>query len=77
MSSYQDMKKFDIKSVSDDYENQVIPPGMDFSNMNAKDSLEGDGDLKSLIGADKSQKRPIPHIWSEVGCPSHLCSRLS
>ncbi|WMV55370.1 hypothetical protein MTR67_048755 [Solanum verrucosum] len=44
----------------------VIPPGMDFSNMNAQDSLEGDGDLKSLIGADKSQKRPIPHIWSEI-----------
>ncbi|KAK4708831.1 hypothetical protein R3W88_029756 [Solanum pinnatisectum] len=44
----------------------VIPPGMDFSNMNVQDSLEGDGDLKSLIGADKSQKRPIPHIWSEI-----------
>ncbi|TMW93960.1 hypothetical protein EJD97_010949 [Solanum chilense] len=44
----------------------VIPPGMDFSNINAQDSLEGDGDLKSLIGAAKSQKRPIPHIWSEI-----------
>ncbi|XP_055833060.1 sucrose-phosphate synthase 4 isoform X2 [Solanum dulcamara] len=44
----------------------VVPPGMDFSNLNTQDSLEGDGDLKSLIGADKSQKRPIPHIWSEI-----------
>ncbi|XP_009786823.1 sucrose-phosphate synthase 4 [Nicotiana sylvestris] len=44
----------------------VIPPGMDFSNVNAQDLLEGDGDLKSLIGTDKSQKRPIPYIWSEI-----------
>lgn len=44
--------------------------------MNAQDLLEGDGDLKSLIGTDKSQKRPIPHIWSEVGHPSCLPRNL-
>ncbi|KAK3034316.1 hypothetical protein RJ639_032656 [Escallonia herrerae] len=45
----------------------VIPPGMDFSYVTTQDSLEGDGDLKSLIGTDKTQnKRPIPPIWSEI-----------
>lgn len=45
----------------------VIPPGMDFSYVTTEDSLEGDGDLKSLIGTDRAQsKRPIPPIWSEV-----------
>ncbi|PIN11626.1 Glycosyltransferase [Handroanthus impetiginosus] len=44
----------------------VIPPGMDFSRVTAQDSLEGDGDLKSLIGADRTHKRPIPPIWSEI-----------
>lgn len=37
-----------------------------------QDSLDGDGDLNSLIGADKTQKRPIPPIWSEVRHPSLL-----
>nr|AVH87206.1 sucrose-phosphate synthase 4 [Litchi chinensis] len=43
----------------------VIPPGMDFSYVNTKDSLEGD--LKSLIGSDRTQsKRHLPPIWSEI-----------
>ncbi|KAE8022223.1 hypothetical protein FH972_008040 [Carpinus fangiana] len=45
----------------------VIPPGMDFSYVTAKDTVEGDGDLKSLIGSEKLQnKRHLPPIWSEV-----------
>ncbi|KAI4388871.1 hypothetical protein MLD38_001161 [Melastoma candidum] len=44
----------------------VIPPGMDFSYVKAEDALEGDGDLKSLMASEKSQKRNLPPIWSEV-----------
>ncbi|KAK4413456.1 putative sucrose-phosphate synthase 4 [Sesamum alatum] len=44
----------------------VIPPGMDFSSVLAKESLDSEGDLKSLIGTDKIHKRPIPLIWSEI-----------
>ncbi|KAL0326447.1 UNVERIFIED_CONTAM: putative sucrose-phosphate synthase 4 [Sesamum radiatum] len=44
----------------------AIPPGMDFSSVLAQESLDSDGDLKSLIGADKIHKRPIPPIWSEI-----------
>ncbi|XAR55680.1 Sucrose-phosphate synthase [Bertholletia excelsa] len=45
----------------------VIPPGMDFSYVTEQASLEGDGDLKSLIGSDRAQnKRHIPPIWSEI-----------
>nr|QHZ00909.1 sucrose phosphate synthase 4 [Paeonia lactiflora] len=45
----------------------VIPPGMDFSYVTTQDSLEGDGDLKSLIGSDRTQnKRHLPPIWSEI-----------
>ncbi|KAK7856065.1 putative sucrose-phosphate synthase 4 [Quercus suber] len=46
----------------------VIPPGMDFSYVTTQDSLEGDGDLKSLLGPDRSHqgKRHLPPIWSEV-----------
>ncbi|KAL5843163.1 hypothetical protein ACOSQ4_009121 [Xanthoceras sorbifolium] len=45
----------------------VIPPGMDFSYVNTQDSLEGDGDLQSLIGSDRTQnKRHLPPIWSEI-----------
>ncbi|XP_050254310.1 sucrose-phosphate synthase 4 [Quercus robur] len=46
----------------------VIPPGMDFSYVTTQDSLEGDGDLKSLLGPDRSNqsKRNLPPIWSEV-----------
>ncbi|KAL6315372.1 hypothetical protein AAG906_000482 [Vitis piasezkii] len=44
----------------------VIPPGMDFSYVKIQDS-EGDSDLKSLIGSDKTQnKRHLPPIWSEI-----------
>ncbi|KAL6213055.1 hypothetical protein ACLB2K_012503 [Fragaria x ananassa] len=44
----------------------VIPPGMDFSYVTVQDA-EGDGDLKSLLGSDRSQrKRNLPPIWSEV-----------
>ncbi|KAL3845723.1 hypothetical protein ACJIZ3_003126 [Penstemon smallii] len=44
----------------------VIPPGMDFSSVKTPDQLDGDGDLKSLIGTDRTHKRPIPPIWSEI-----------
>ncbi|KAI3464253.1 hypothetical protein Pfo_020916 [Paulownia fortunei] len=44
----------------------VIPPGMDFSSVTAQASLDGEGDLKSLIGTDRIHKRPIPPIWSEI-----------
>lgn len=45
----------------------VIPPGMDFSYVMMHDSHEADGDLKSLIGPDRSQiKKPVPPIWSEI-----------
>ncbi|KAA8528054.1 hypothetical protein F0562_035077 [Nyssa sinensis] len=45
----------------------VIPPGMDFCYVTTQDSLEGDGDLKSLIGSDRTQnKKQIPPIWSEI-----------
>ncbi|XP_057973046.1 sucrose-phosphate synthase 4 [Malania oleifera] len=45
----------------------VITPGMDFSNVTVQDSLEGDGDLKSLIGSDRTQKkRHLPPLWSEI-----------
>ncbi|XP_007019750.2 PREDICTED: probable sucrose-phosphate synthase 4 [Theobroma cacao] len=45
----------------------VIPPGMDFSYVTTQDSLENDGDLKSLLGPDRAQnKRHLPPIWSEI-----------
>ncbi|KAJ4713890.1 Sucrose-phosphate synthase family protein [Melia azedarach] len=45
----------------------VIPPGMDFSYVTTQDTLEGDADLKSLIGTDRTQsKRHLPPIWSEI-----------
>ncbi|XP_062183530.1 probable sucrose-phosphate synthase 5 [Phragmites australis] len=43
----------------------VIPPGMDFSYVDAQDLAEGDGDLQALISRDKA-KKPLPPIWSEV-----------
>ena len=50
----------------------VIPPGMDFSNVTAQDSIS-DADLKSLIASDRSHqsKRNLPPIWSEVHCYEH------
>ncbi|GLU16298.1 hypothetical protein SLE2022_327370 [Rubroshorea leprosula] len=45
----------------------VIPPGMDFSYVTTQDSLESDGDLKSLLSSDRNQnKRHLPPIWSEI-----------
>ncbi|XXG86989.1 hypothetical protein AAC387_Pa11g1786 [Persea americana] len=45
----------------------VIPPGMDFSYVKTQESLEGDGDLSSLIGPDRTQtRRNLPPIWSEI-----------
>ncbi|KAL6492757.1 sporulation-specific protein 4 [Orobanche gracilis] len=44
----------------------VIPPGMDFSSVITQVTLEGDGDLKSVIGTDRIHKRSIPSIWSEI-----------
>ncbi|OMO51515.1 Glycosyl transferase, family 1 [Corchorus capsularis] len=45
----------------------VIPPGMDFSYVTTQDSIENDGDLKSLLGSDRAQsKRNLPPIWSEI-----------
>lgn len=45
----------------------VIPPGMDFSYVKVQDSLEGESDLKSLIGIDRTQsKKQIPPMWSEI-----------
>ena len=47
---------------------QVIPPGMDFSNVVVQeDSPEVDGELTQLIGGtDGSSPKAIPPIWSEV-----------
>ena len=39
---------------------------MDFSSVTTPDSLDSDGDLNSLIGPDRTQKKPMPPIWSEV-----------
>ncbi|XP_061337414.1 sucrose-phosphate synthase 4 isoform X2 [Gastrolobium bilobum] len=45
----------------------VIPPGMDFSYVTIQQSMEGEGDLKSLIGSDRAHsKRNLPPIWSEI-----------
>lgn len=47
---------------------QVIPPGMDFSNVVVQeDGPEVDGELATLIGgSDGSSPKAIPAIWSEV-----------
>lgn len=45
---------------------QVIPPGMDFSYVTTQDSMDAEGDLNSLIGADRTQKKSMPHIWAEI-----------
>lgn len=45
----------------------VIPPGMDFSYVTTQDTVEGEGDLKSLIGSNRAQsKMNLPPIWSEI-----------
>ncbi|KAD4385262.1 hypothetical protein E3N88_25430 [Mikania micrantha] len=44
----------------------VIPPGMDFSYVKTEDSIEGDGDLESIIDHDKAlNKTAVPPIWTE------------
>jgi hypothetical protein len=47
---------------------QVIPPGMDFSNVVIQeDGPEVDGDLSQLTGgADGSSPKALPSIWLEV-----------
>ena len=46
---------------------QVIPPGMDFSNVVAQeDSAEADGDLAAIISTDGASPKSVPPIWSEV-----------
>lgn len=44
---------------------QVIPPGMDFSNVVAED-VDGDGDGKDDM-LDGASPRSLPPIWAEVG----------
>ncbi|KAK3414714.1 hypothetical protein EUGRSUZ_H00041 [Eucalyptus grandis] len=46
----------------------VIPPGMDFSNVNVQeDTSEVDGELAALIGGvDGSSPKSLPAIWSDV-----------
>ncbi|KAL2530956.1 putative sucrose-phosphate synthase 3 [Forsythia ovata] len=46
----------------------VIPPGMDFSNVevNQEDSAEADGDLSALTNSDGASPKAVPTIWSEV-----------
>jgi len=46
----------------------VIPPGMDFSYVDAQDLAadgDGDGGLQALMSPGKA-KKPMPPIWSEV-----------
>jgi hypothetical protein len=51
---------------------------MDFSYVTAQDTVEGDGDLKSLIGSEKLQnKRHLPPIWSEVEILLYLVVNVS
>lgn len=51
---------------------QVIPPGMDFSNVIPhEDNLDADGELTPLASSDGSSPRAIPAIWSEV------CTRVT
>lgn len=46
---------------------QVIPPGMDFSNVVVQeDTTDADGDLKELTGLEGTSPRAVPPIWSEV-----------
>lgn len=52
---------------------QVIPPGMDFSNVMVNDD-DIDGELIQLTGGtDGSSPKAIPPIWSEVSGWFVLC----
>lgn len=45
---------------------QVIPPGMDFSNVVVQEDIsEADGDIASLTN-EASSPIAVPTIWSEV-----------
>lgn len=47
---------------------QVIPPGMDFTNVEVQeDTPDADGELASSVGgAEGSSPKAVPTIWSEV-----------
>jgi hypothetical protein len=46
---------------------QVIPPGMDFSNVVVQEDIDGDGDSKDdMIGLDGASPKARPPIWAEV-----------
>lgn len=54
-------------SASFSYIFQVIPPGMDFSNVIAQeDTAEVDGELVALTNGDGASPKALPPIWSEV-----------
>lgn len=44
---------------------QVIPPGMDFSNVEVHEDAEADGDIAALTN-EASSPKAVPPIWSEV-----------
>lgn len=46
---------------------QVIPPGMDFSNVVVQaERAEADTDLASIISADGASPKSVPPIWADV-----------
>lgn len=46
---------------------QVIPPGMDFSNVVVQEDIsEADGDIATVLTNEASSPRAVPTIWSEV-----------
>ena len=52
----------------------VIPPGMDFSYVDAQDLAadgDGDGGLQALMSPGKA-KKPMPPIWSEVAAAAAI-----
>jgi sucrose-phosphate synthase len=47
---------------------QVIPPGMDFSNVVVPEDIDGDGDSKDdIVGLEGASPKSRPPIWAEVG----------
>lgn len=48
---------------------QVIPPGMDFSNVVVQEeTAEADGDLAAIMSADGASPKSVPPIYAEVSC---------
>lgn len=45
---------------------QVIPPGMDFSNVVVQEEAAEADELIALTGSDGSSPKAVPTIWSEV-----------